>query len=128
MKKSKLIKLLNELDGDPDILLWNGHVGDWMDIKSELVETELVRETFQGYLTALQNERICRMRDFEYTIPETEIPELKKQFQSFASWELNNYITDEDIKERRYKLKKVRMLEPKLRNRDSDHRGFSISY
>jgi hypothetical protein len=32
MKKSKLIEMLNRLEGDPEIKLWNGMVGDWMDM------------------------------------------------------------------------------------------------
>lgn len=44
MKKDKLIKLLLSIEGNPDILLWNGYAMDWMDIKG-LEEAELVKMT-----------------------------------------------------------------------------------
>ena len=33
MKKNDLIELLNGIKGNPDIVLWNGMVGDYMHIK-----------------------------------------------------------------------------------------------
>jgi hypothetical protein len=89
---SELIKLLNELKGDPDILLWNGHVGDWVDIDSNLVETDLVRETFEGYCTSLRYERAVELRDGSYEIPEDEIRELKKIFPTISAWDFNAWV------------------------------------
>jgi hypothetical protein len=128
MKKSKLIKLLNELKGDPDILLWNGHVGDWVDIDSNLVETDLVRETFEGYCTSLRYERAVELRDGSYEIPEDEIRELKKIFPTISAWDFNAWVTEEHIKQRKYKKKSVILIQPKDRDRKSFNRSFTLEY
>lgn len=43
MKKNKLIELLQNIKGNPDIYLWNGYVSDFVDIEKELVEMILVK-------------------------------------------------------------------------------------
>lgn len=43
MKKSALIELLQGIEGDPDVAVWNGFVSDYMDIATEIVPLELVR-------------------------------------------------------------------------------------
>jgi hypothetical protein len=128
MKKSKLIKLLSEIDGDPDILLWNGHVGDWVGIDSKLVETDLVRETFEGYCTSLKYERMVKIQDGSYEIPEEEIQELKKYHTTIADWGFNDYVTEEEIKKRKYKKKSVFMLQSKQRELQSFNRAFTLEY
>lgn len=42
MKKNQLIKMLQNIKGNPEIKLWNGMVGDWMNF--ELTEGVLVKE------------------------------------------------------------------------------------
>ncbi len=51
MKKSKLLELINSIEGDPDILLWNGYVEDWSEERafldiSGLVKADLVKNSF----------------------------------------------------------------------------------
>lgn len=36
MKKDKLIELLQSIEGNPDIYIWNGYVEDYMDISKDL--------------------------------------------------------------------------------------------
>lgn len=43
MKKNKLIQILQNMKGNPDIKVWNGYAGDWQDF--DLVEQELVKES-----------------------------------------------------------------------------------
>ena len=43
MKKNDLIKLLNTIEGNPDVVLWNGFVGDYQDISKELVKDDLLK-------------------------------------------------------------------------------------
>jgi hypothetical protein len=43
MRKNDLIKLLQEIDGNPEVSLWNGFVGDWMPISKEIEVIELVK-------------------------------------------------------------------------------------
>jgi hypothetical protein len=44
MKKKKLIELLEKIPGNPNIVVWNGFVGDYMDISDKYVETYMVKE------------------------------------------------------------------------------------
>lgn len=48
MKKSELIKALNNIEGDPEIKLWNGFVGDYQDLSEDLVSTFLMKDTLEG--------------------------------------------------------------------------------
>ena len=47
MKKDKLIGLLQKIEGNPDIYLWNGFVGDWADIDPNFVNQLLVKESVE---------------------------------------------------------------------------------
>ena len=58
MKKNKLIELLQAVEGNPEILLWNGYVGDYMDIDKELAERSLVKMTFLRYIETIWMERL----------------------------------------------------------------------
>ena len=69
MKKSKLIELLQQIDGDPDILLWNGMVQDWMDIRG-LEKVVLERQTVVGYSHYLNLERVVRDQKEPYSLEE----------------------------------------------------------
>jgi hypothetical protein len=64
MKKSKLIAMLNALPGDPDIKLWNGMVGDWMEIDPNLVPQELVRMNLDYWLESCRLEDCCDRKDW----------------------------------------------------------------
>jgi len=33
MRKNDLIKLPNQIEGNPEVVLWNGYVGDYTNIK-----------------------------------------------------------------------------------------------
>ena len=59
MKKNDLIKLLNSIEGNPDIVLWNGFVRDYQDISKELVKGDLVKISLDWYLETCRMER-CR--------------------------------------------------------------------
>jgi len=50
MCKNDLIKLLQTIEGNTDIVLWNGFVGDYQDISKELVKGELVKISLDWYL------------------------------------------------------------------------------
>ena len=57
MKKNDLIKLLNTIEGNPDVALWNGFVGDYQDISKELVKGDLVKMSLDWYLEMCRIER-----------------------------------------------------------------------
>lgn len=95
MKKSKLIKLLQEIEGDPDILLWNGMVSDWMDILG-LQEVALERQTLKGYSYYLNLE--VTVRD---NLPPYSEDECKKAYKSSGAdqWRVEDY--DPEFREMR---------------------------
>lgn len=54
MKKNTLIKLLQNIKGNPDIVLWNGFVDDYMHISKDIGEIILAKKTKKGIEQDLQ--------------------------------------------------------------------------
>jgi hypothetical protein len=130
MKKSKLIAMLNAIEGDPDIKLWNGMVGDWMEISPALVKSDLVRMNLDYWLESCRLQDCGERKDWDYQMPAEEIAELTKRHKSgkVNKWELNPYVTLEDIKAKRYSLKKILILQAKKKGETSWDRLGDISY
>ena len=128
MKKSKLIEMLNRLEGDPEIKLWNGMVGDWMDIDRELVPSDLVKQTFAHWLEMCRVEECIKRKDWDYRMPAEEVAQLKKNYNKVHEWELNPYVTLEDVQEKRYSLKNIYILNAKPRGVKSFDRLGDIDY
>jgi hypothetical protein len=128
MKKSKLIEMLNRLEGDPEIKLWNGMVGDWMDIDRELVPSDLVKQTFAHWLEMCRVEECKDRRDWDYQMPAEEVARLKKDYNKVNTWELNPYVTLEDVQEKRYSLKNIYILNAKTKGVKSFDRLGEIDY
>jgi hypothetical protein len=128
MKKSKLIEMLNQLEGDPEIKLWNGMVGDWMDISRELVPSDLVKQSLEHWLEMCRIEECRNRRDWDYQLPAEEVARLKKDYNKVNTWELNPYVTLEDVQEKRYKLKNIYILNAKTKGVTSFDRLGDVSY
>lgn len=48
MRKNDLIKMLNEIEGNPEIVLWNNQVGDWMHIeKPKIFKFNRLKKSFK---------------------------------------------------------------------------------
>lgn len=128
MKKSKLIELLNSLKGDPEIKLWNGMVEDWMDIKPELIESDLVKMTEKYWLESCRLESCIDRKDWDYQLPPKELAELKKNYNKVCKWELNPFIYLDDVKEKRYDIKNIYILTAKVKGIKSYDRVGTLSY
>ena len=128
MKKSKLIEMLNRLEGDPEIKLWNGMVGDWMDISKELVPSDLVKQTLEHWLEMCRIEACKDRQDRDYQLPAEEVARLKKDYNKVNTWELNPFVTLEDVKEKRYKLKNIYILNAKRKGVTDFDRVGDIEY
>jgi hypothetical protein len=128
MKKSKLIEMLNRLEGDPEIKLWNGMVGDWMDIDRELVPSDLVKQSLEHWLEMCRIEACKDRRDWDYQLPAEEVAALKKDYNRVNTWELNPYVTLEDVQEKRYKLKNIYILNAKTKGVKAFDRLGDIDY
>lgn len=127
MRKNDLIKLLQELDGNPEIKLWNGYVCDWMDVK-ELQAGDLVRMSKQHYIRSCELEEQINRKDWGYRLPPEEIADLEKRHSKVCTWEVNPYVTQEDIDARRWQNKRVIYINAKLRGESSFDRQGGISY
>lgn len=128
MKVKDLIKLLEGLPQNSDITVWNGLVGDIMPI-GDVIRTEVVRMSFDYYVSTCFLEEVVREgRDENDLYTENEIAELKKSHKKYHTYELNQYVSDDDIKSGRYDSKKVCILEPKLTGKKSFDRLGEISY
>jgi hypothetical protein len=128
MKKSKLIAMLNALPGDPDIKLWNGMVGDWMEIDPTLVAQELVKQTLEHWLEMCRLQDCRDRNDWDYQMPAEEVARLTKSYSKLHKWEMNPYITLEDVKAKRYSTKKVLIMQSKRKGVKTFDRFGDISY
>lgn len=111
MKKSKLLALLNSIDGDPDILFWNGFVDDWQDIDTTPVFDTLSKPTFNHIKRMVEIERAVKLNDHTYKLSDDDITALQSKYGSTYNWEINEYANN-----KQYKRKKVVFLNAKLRN------------
>ena len=115
MKKSKLIRLLNTVKGDPDVLVWNCQLSDYVDIEHQLTHSHLVRMTFEWYCKLLEYDRIAEKQDPDYRIPESELPELQKAYDAETGWGVNDLINYKDVSARKYHRKYVLFMKTKGR-------------
>jgi hypothetical protein len=128
MKKSKLIAMLNALPGDPDIKLWNGMVGDWMEISPKLVEQDLVKETLTHWLEMCRLAECRDRNDWSYQMPAEKVERLTKNYSNVHSWDINDYVTQEDIQTKRYNVKKVLLMQPKKKGVKTWDRQGTMEY
>lgn len=127
MKKSKLIAILNEIEGDPDIMLWNGLVGDWNDLSVDLTKSTLVKMT-KAYYIECSWEKACDNADYDAKLTPEEIAELNAMWSKVCKWEHNRYVTQEDIAKKRYSAKSVYFIDAKVRGKTTFDRLGSIQY
>lgn len=128
MKKSKLIALLNAVEGDPEIKLWNGLVRDWVDIDAKVIPMDLVRMTEAYFLESCRMEACIDRRDWDYQIPLDEVAEIKKDYKKNNRWEDNPYVTQEDIDNKRYAVKTVHVIQAKHKGECHIDRMGEIEY
>ena len=128
MKKSALIKMLQEIEDDPEIKLWNGFAGDWVDINPKLEQVNLVRLTRDYWIESIRIEECIDLKDWTHQLPESEVDSLKKSHRHICKWELNEYVTQEDIDKRRYQVKPVYIMQAKVKGETTYDRLGDMSY
>lgn len=120
MKKSKWIAMLEQIEGDPDILLWNDHANDYQDVEPTLEKQQLARISFDAYVGFIEEERKATHSGNKYKLSSDDLKYLKKQFTEHHEWKINPWVTDEDINKDIFKVKNVYMVKGKPRAVDVD--------
>lgn len=126
MKKNKLIEILNNIEGNPDIFLWNGMVGDFMDIDPQVCENYLSRQKFKDYCD------FCEMRDardenraYNFNFSEDQIKEFKNDYNKYIKWEYNQWMAEDNDD---YNKKTIYLINAKPRGISTWDRLGKISY
>lgn len=104
-----MIRMLEGIKGNPEIVVWNGFVEDVQHINKELVPIELHKLTFEGYKERVNLER--QLRDKLEPLPDEELADFYKR-HSIGQWECFTYYPP-DKGDRAYKAKTVYVIEPK---------------
>ena len=131
MKKNKLIELLQAIDGNPDIYLWNGFVGDWVDINPDFVEDYLVKESVEHKLNCLKMEW-CRDNN-TFDVPNDVTASLSEYANKLAAkekWDFpNRYVEQSEFKKWYGKYKKrIILIDAKRKGASYSDRQGSMSY
>jgi len=127
MRKDQLIKLLQEIEGNPEVVIWNGHVGDYMHIDKP-VQSDLVKMTKDYWIESVRLEECVDRGDFTYQLPEHEVKELERRHRNEIPWECGEYVTEEDVDRNRYKRKRVVFIQVKKRGVKTFDRVGVIEY
>jgi hypothetical protein len=128
MKKSKLIALLNALPGNPDIKLWNGMVGDWMEIDPKLIRQDLVKQSLEHWLEMCRLQDCQDRKDWDYQMPAEEVARLTKNYNKVNQWEMNPYVKLDQVKNKQYKMKPILIMQAKPRGVKTWDRLGNIEY
>ena len=128
MRKDDLIKLLKNIQGNPEIKLWNGMVGDWMDIDKNLIPASLVKQTFEHYVEMIRLEQCIDKKDWSVQLSEEEILELRQSYKKYIEWECNQFIDEDDIKSKRYSQKNIFYINAKRRGVTTYDRIGNLEY
>ena len=131
MKKNKLIELLQKIDGNPDIYLWNGFVSDWMDINPDFIESELVKESVGWKFECLKMEW-CRDNN-TFDVPSevlSSLNELAIKLASKEKWDFpNRYVEESEFKKWYGKSKKrIILIDSKRKGATYSDRIGDMSY
>ena len=126
MKKNKLIELLQNIKGNPDIYLWNGFVQDFVDIDGKFVECTLVKETEEHIEACLVGEATRDNVVTDYDNIKKDATKIYKELK----WEFPNPYLDEEQYKRWYgkNQKKVVIIQAKVKGETTWDRLGDISY
>lgn len=99
MRKNTLIRLLEGIPGNPNILLWNGFVEDWMDIDKEFVPVQMGKESLEFRYNAILHEKLEFGAELTEELKESAMSRAKELHKKSSSDILNPYVEDIEIKE-----------------------------
>ena len=123
MRKNELIKILEGINGNPQVVIWNGYVGDYNNINGDVASIELVKNSREFLESAINHQRSLEGLG---PVTDTEMSDIMRS----QEWDLpNSYVDDSDM-ERWYgkKRKRIVVLEPVARGKKSFDRLGTTSY
>ena len=123
MRKNELIKILEGINGNPEVVIWNGHVDDYNNISRDVESIELVKKSREFLEAAINHQRSSEGLG---AISDSEMSDIMQS----QEWDLpNRYVADSDM-ERWYgkKRKRIVVLEPVARGKKYFDRLGAISY
>lgn len=126
MKKNDLIKLLQGIEGNPEVMLWNGYVNDFMKVGG-VSERDLVKMTFEHYAEMCRLKDCSDLQDWNHQHTAEDLANLQQHYKKHE-WEHNPYVYKEDIAAKHYKKKRVVYINAKLRGKTMSDRLGSVSY
>lgn len=118
MRKNQLIKKLQEIEGNPEVLFYNGWVGDWQHIS--ILEWKLV--SYSKKFIKEVKEAILKLKEKDHHSVDHIL--IKKNKPTKQNWQIENPFIEE--KDKSYK--KVILIEANPRNKTSWGRGGSLGY
>ena len=113
MRKNDLIKMLENIKGNPEVVFWNSMVGDYMPLDKKLIEGFIFKMTQEAAVRYYEYERRSDLKDFSYSLTTEEKEDMIKAYKENYRWEHNEFVTDKDIKDRIYQSKRVVYLSAK---------------
>jgi hypothetical protein len=128
MRKNDLIKMLQNLKGNPEIVLWNSIVGDYMPLENKLTDGFVFKMRQDAALRYYEYERRSDLKDFTYSLTTEEKQDMIKAYKENYKWEHSDFITNKDIKDKIYQSKKVIYLSPKPSGKTHWDRMGTIEY
>lgn len=123
MRKNDLIKLLQDIKGNPEIMLWNGYVEDVVPIDKNIQESSLFKMTFEGYKERVNIERQARDKLPPYS--DDEVRQLYRQYNK--GWEFYAYYAP-GKEDNWYKEKRILVISPKITGKQAFDRLGNINY
>ena len=130
MTKDQLIAALQNIEGNPEVCLWNGYVFDYNKLNSVSV-FDLVKEDVSFIQSILEYEY---MRTNKTSIVPEDVKEdfsnTAKELHRKQEWEFpNRYVKESEFK-RWYgtNIKKIILIDVELRNKESWDRLGTVGY
>jgi hypothetical protein len=127
MKKHDLIDLLLKIDGNPEIVLWNGFVGDVQQINPEIQDDYLVKQSFEARMNGLIVEKARDLGTWPVSLTKEEYTQAKSR-HNFEPYEYNQWVSLDDIKRGYYKKKRVLILQAKPSGKEYHDRLGKVRY
>lgn len=134
MRKQDLIAKLHAIPGNPEVMLWNGIVQDFVPI-GNIGSHELVKITKEWFVRCIRNEEyLDRLDPYNPKIHSqvmcTSIhsdEELEKLYCK-EKYEFNEFVYNDDIKQKRYKKKRILAIDAKVTGRSYYDRLGTVEY